>query len=118
MKTSRIQQFSIIFAFIMISWGMLPFLGYSTLDNVTIATSIVLILIGVAYPLSVFKPQWNKSLVFFEGIIFATVGQIFLEPLDNFLFLIIGIALVILAILAYARKLPNGLLKFFYRSPK
>lgn len=118
MKISKIQQFSIVFAFIMIAWAMLPFLGYSTLDNMSIATSAILILIGVAYPLSIFKPQWNKSLLFFEGIIFAAIGQIFLKPLDSYLFLIIGIALAMLAILAYLRKLPNSLLKFFYRTPK
>ncbi|MDR2967415.1 MAG: hypothetical protein LBU74_05665 [Methanobacteriaceae archaeon] len=117
MIISRIQQFSVIFAFIMISWAMLPFFGYGALDNVSIATSLVLMLIGIAYPLSLFKPQWNKALLLAEGIIFAVVGLIFLKPYD-ILFLIIGLGLVILAILAYMRKLPNGLLKFFYKSPK
>ena len=118
MKISRIQQFSVIFTFIMISWAILPFFGYGTLDNTSIATSVVLILIGVAYPLSLFKPQWNKALLFFEGIIFAAVGLIFLKSFDSLLFLIIGVALAILAILAYSKKLPNGLLKFFYKTPK
>jgi len=118
MKIGRIQQFSIVFMFIMVSWAMLPFVGYGTLNNTSIATSIILALIGVAYPLSLFKPQWNKSLVFFEGIIFAATGLIFLKDFDSLLFLILGGALAILAILAYARKLPNGLLKFFYKTPK
>ena len=102
----------------MIAWGMTPFFGYGTLDNTSIATSTILILIGIAYPLAVFKPQWNKALLFFEGIIFAALGLIFLKSFDSLLFLIIGAALAILSILAYSRKLPNNLLKFFYRSPK
>ena len=115
MKISRIQQFSVIFTFIMISWAMLPFFGYYTLDNISIATSIILILIGVAYPLSLFKPQWNKAILLIEGIIFGVVGLIFL---DNLLFLVFGIAIAILAILAYMKKLPKKLLKFFYKTPK
>ena len=118
MKINRIQQFSVIFAFIMITWALLPLLGFSPVEDTTVATSIVLILIGVAYPLAVLKPQWNKSLLFFEGIIFAAVGLIYLKLLGNPLLLIIGVTLAILAILAYIRKLPNGLLKFFYQSPK
>lgn len=118
MKINKIQQFSVIFAFIMISWGMLPFFGYGALDNTNIATSVILMLVGIAYPLSLFKPQWNKSLLLLEGIIFAAAGLIFLKPLYNLLFIIIGVALAILAILAYARKLPNSLLKFFYKTPK
>ena len=118
MKTNRIQQFSIFFAFIMISWAMLPFFGLATFNETSIATSIILILIGIAYPLAVIKPQWNKSLLFFEGLIIATLGFIFLEPLGSPLLLIIGVALAILSVLAYMRKLPNGLLKFFYKAPK
>ena len=115
MKINRVQQFSVIFTFIMISWAILPFFGYGTLDNTSIATSVVLVLIGVAYPLSLFKPQWNKAILLIEGIIFGAVGLIFL---DNLLFLIFGLALSILAILAYMKKLPKGFLKFFYKSPK
>ena len=116
MKTTRIQQFSIIFFFIMLSWAMLPFFGFGTLDDVSIATSIVLILIAVAYPLVLIKPQWNKSLLFCEGIIFAAVGFILIKSLA--ILMIIGLVLVILSILAYMRKLPKSLLKFFYKTPK
>ena len=118
MKISRIQQFSVIFVFIMITWAMLPFFGYGNLDNTNIATSIILVLVGIAYPLSLFKPQWNKSLLFLEGIIVVAIGLIFFKPLYNLLFLVIGLALAILAILAYMGKLPKGLLKFFYRTSK
>ena len=118
MRINRIQQFSIMFAFILVSWAMLPFFGLSPFDDTTVATSIILALIGIAYPIAVLKPQWNKSLLFFEGIIFAALGYIFLEPLGNPLIFIIGVLLVIIAILAYIRKLPRGLLKFFYQKPR
>ena len=120
MRYSRIQQFSIIFAFVMITWGLLPFfnLANSYLSSDSIASSIVLFLLGIAYPLIVFKPQWNKSVLLIEGIVFAVVGLVLLQPLYNLLFLIIGGFFVILAILAYLKKLPSGILKFFYKKPK
>jgi len=104
----------------MIAWGLLPFFnlaGMSLNDN-SIASSIILFLVGIAYPLIVFNPQWNKAVLLIEGIVFAVVGFVFLEPFYNILFLFIGVILVILAILAYVKKLPNGLLKFFYKSSK
>lgn len=118
MRINRTQQFSVIFAFIMVSWALLPFFGLSVFDDTTIATSIVFCLIGIAYPLTLFKPQWNKALLLLEGIIFAVTGLIFLHPLNNLLFLIIGALLAILAIFAYMKKLPKNFLKFFYKTPK
>ncbi|MBZ9569944.1 hypothetical protein KQY27_00025 [Methanobrevibacter sp. TMH8] len=120
MSYSRIQQFSIVFAFIMITWGLLPFfnLDNTFLTSNTIASSTILFLIGIAYPLIVFKPQWNKAVLMIEGIVFAAVGLAFLQPLYNLIFLIIGAFFAILAILAYAKKLPSRLLKFFYKTPK
>lgn len=120
MSYSKIQQFSIVFAFVMITWGLLPFfnLDIMSLTPNSIASSTILFLIGIAYPLIVFKPQWNKAVLLIEGIVFASVGLAFLEPLYNLLFLIIGAFFAILAILAYARKLPAGILRFFYKKPK
>jgi len=102
----------------MISWGILPFFNLDgmSLNNNSIASSIILFLVGIAYPLIVFNPQWNKAVLLIEGIIFAVVGLVFLEPLYNILFLIIGVIFAILALLAYAKKLPKGLLRFFYKS--
>jgi len=120
MSFSRIQQFSIVFAFIMVTWALLPFfnLGGMSVDSNSVASSTILILIGIAYPLVVFKPQWNKSVLLIEGIVFVVVGLTFLQDPYNILFFIIGLFFIVLAILAYVRKLPSGILKFFYKKPK
>jgi hypothetical protein len=120
MSYSRVQQFSIIFAFIMLTWALLPFFNLAgmTINANSIATSTILALVGIAYPLVLLKPQWNKPMLLIEGFVFAAVGLIFLQPLDNLLFFIIGVFLAIIAVLAYARKLPNGLLRLFYKTPK
>ncbi|MCL2687636.1 MAG: hypothetical protein FWE58_03795 [Methanobrevibacter sp.] len=116
----RIQQLSIVFAFVMIIWASLPFLnlGGMSIDSNSIASSVIFVLIGIAYPLVVFKPQWNKIVLLIEGIVFIAVGLIFLEFPYELFFIIIGIIFTILAILAYLRKLPSGLLRFFYKNPK
>ena len=115
MSYSKIQQFSIVFAFIMITWGLLPFfnLGGTTLNNNTMATSTILFLLGIAYPLIVFTPEWKKAVLLVEGIIFASVGVAFLEPLFNLYFLIIGIFFIVISVLAYANKLPKSISRFF-----
>lgn len=104
----------------MITWGLLPFfnLDNTSLSLNSIASSTVLFLVGIAYPLIVFKPQWNKAVLLIEGIVFASVGLALLQPLYNLFFLIIGAFFAILAILAYAKKLPPQILRFFYKTPK
>ena len=121
MYLKRVQQFSIIFAIILILWAILPFFNFGgmTVTDSSIATSTILILLGIAYPLVIFKPQWNKAMLLIEGLVFIAMGIIFLKPLGNSPFLIIlGVLLVIIAILAYLKKLPKGLLKFFYKTPR
>jgi len=116
MSYSRIQQFSIVFAFIMITWALLPFfnIGGTTLNNNTLATSTILFLLGIAYPIIIFIPEWKKAILLVEGIIFASVGVAFLQPLFNLFFLIIGILFVAVSVLAYAEKLPKFLSRFFH----
>ena len=120
MVSRRMEWFSMIFAFIMVSWALLPFfnLGGMTVNDNTIVSSTILILLGIAYPIVVFMPQWNKAILLIEGVVFASVGFIFLDSPNNFLFLILGGFLVIISILAYIRKLPKGFLKFFYQRPR
>ena len=120
MYIKRVQQFSIIFAMILILWAVLPFfnMGGMTANDTSIATSTILILLGIAYPIVVFKPQWNKAMLLIEGLVFIAIGVIFLKPLANPLLIILGVLLVVVAILAYLKKLPKGLLKFFYKTPR
>lgn len=110
----HINRLGIILALVLIFWGISPFIVESHITNDILATSIILILIGVGYIISVIKPQFNKAILFFEGIIIAFSGLLLDAPY-NFLFYIIGIIVLIIAILAYIQKLPKFLLKFFYR---
>lgn len=104
----------------MVSWALLPFFNLTGMEfNAnSIVTSIVLILLGIAHPLVIFKPQWNKAILLIEGLVFAAAGLIFLEPLDNLFLLITGSFLIIISLLAYIKKLPRNLLRFFYKTPK
>lgn len=111
MNTNQKQQFAIIFAFIMITWSLLPLIESQPITTLTIATSCILFLIGIAYPLVVFKPLWSKSVIFIEGAIFFAIGAIFLNFSLNIFFMILGSVLIISAILAYQGKFPKRKIK-------
>ncbi len=110
----HINRLGIILALVLIFWGISPFVTGTSLTNDVLASSIILILIGVGYIISVLKPQFIKAVLFFEGIIIAFSGFLLINPYD-ILFFIIGIVVFIISILAYIQKLPKFLLKFFYR---
>ena len=75
----------------------------------------ILFLIGIAYIVIVAKPQWAKAVFFFEGIIIGISGYTLLATPYNYLLGIIGLAIVVIAVLAYLQKLPMSILKYFYR---
>ncbi len=115
---SRVKTFKIfglILAILLIIIGILPFVRGDALTNDTLATSIILILLGIAYILIANRPEWTKAVFFFEGIVIGVAGYMILAVPYNFGFLIIGLIIVVIAILAYLMKLPAGILKFFYR---
>ena len=68
-----------------------------------------------AYIVIVAKPQWAKAVFFFEGIIIGISGYTLLATPYNYLLGIIGLAIVVIAVLAYLQKLPMSILKYFYR---
>ena len=68
-----------------------------------------------AYIVIVAKPQWAKAVFFFEGIIIGISGYTLLATPYNYLLGIIGLAIVVMAVLAYLQKLPMSILKYFYR---
>lgn len=111
----NIKTLGIILAIILIYLAINPFFTDEIITNNTIATTIILILVAIAYIVVIFKPQWNKALLLLEGIVIATVGYMFLNTPYNLLLTIIGMIITIIAILAYLSKLPSSLLKFFYK---
>ena len=91
----------VLLALMLVIWAILPILRHQPLNNELIATAIILIMIAAAYLVILFNPSWTKAVFFFEGIII--------------IFLVIGLFIVMIAILAYIQKLPAGVLKWFYR---
>ena len=108
------NRIGIVIAIILIILGVYPFFSNTPIVSDVLASSIILILIGVGYIISVFVPKWNKAIIFCEGVIIAIAGSL-LEYPYNYWFYVIGILLIILAALAYTRRLPNAILRFFYR---
>lgn len=113
-KVKNIKLLGILLAVMVIFLGVRP-LFTQTITNDSIASAIILVLIGIAYIVIVAKPQWAKAVFFFEGIIIGISGYTLLATPYNYLLGIIGLAIVVIAVLAYLQKLPMGILKYFYR---
>lgn len=111
----NINRLGILLALLLIFWGVSPFVTNTLITNDILATSIILILIGVGYIIAIFKPQWLKAILFFEGLVIGVSGWMLLNVPYNYLFLVIGLVILLIAILAYIQKLPNSILRFFYR---
>ncbi|WP_295722962.1 hypothetical protein [uncultured Methanobrevibacter sp.] len=115
---SRMHMYSILFLFVMISLAISPFYLGEPLTNENLATSFLISLVGVAFPLVSFRPEWNKAMLLIEGILFALIGYTFLINPYNYVFLVFGLLLIVISILAYVKKLPPRFLRFFYQSSK
>lgn len=114
-RIKTIKLLGLILAIAVIFLGILPILRGDALTNDTIATAIILVLLGIAYILINFKPEWTKAVFFFEGIVIGVAGYMLLAYPYNIGFVIIGLFIILIAVLAYLMKLPAGILKFFYR---
>ena len=114
-RIKTIKMLGMVLAVMLIVIGILPIIKGEVLTNDSIATSIILILLGIAYLIISFKPEWTKAVFFFEGIVIGVVGYSILAFPYNIGFAIIGLLIIAIAILAYLMKLPQGMLKFFYR---
>ena len=114
-RIKTIKMLGMILAIVLIIVGILPVVRGDALTNDSIATSIILILLGIAYLIISFRPQWTKAVFFFEGIVIGVVGYSILAFPYNIGFAIIGFLIIAIAILAYLMKLPQSMLKFFYR---
>ena len=102
-------------ALMLIVMAILPFLRHQPITHDVIATAIILILIAVAYFIIMYNPGWTKAVFFFEGIVIGVSGYMLLDLPYSIEFLIVGLIIVIVAILAYLQKLPPSILKWFYR---
>lgn len=114
-RIKTIKMLGMVLAVMLIVIGILPIIKGEVLTNDSIATSIILILLGIAYLIISFRPQWTKAVFFFEGIVIGVVGYSILAFPYNIGFAIIGFLIIAIAILAYLMKLPQSMLKFFYR---
>jgi uncharacterized membrane protein len=114
-RIKTIKMLGMVLAVMLIVIGILPIIKGEVLTNDSIATSIILILLGIAYLIISFRPQWTKAVFFFEGIVIGVVGYSILAFPYNIGFAIIGLLIIAIAILAYLMKLPQSMLKFFYR---
>ncbi|MDL2246369.1 hypothetical protein LJB96_01995 [Methanobrevibacter sp. OttesenSCG-928-K11] len=109
------KVFTILIVFLVIYAGVYPLVSSQNLNSEIISTSIIVILIGIAYPLILYKPQWNKAVLFIEGLVVCVTGSIFLSIPYNLYFIAIGVIIILISALAYMKKLPSFLLGFFYR---
>jgi len=105
----------VLLALVLIIWGCTPFIYGQPITNDVIATAIILFLISIAYLVILFNPGWTKAVFFFEGIIIGVCGYVLLQHPYNIEFVVVGLIIVIIAILAYLQKLPPSILKWFYR---
>jgi hypothetical protein len=105
----------VVLALMLIVWGLTPIFRHEALTNDVLATAIILVMIGIAYLIIMYNPGWTKAVFFFEGIIIAVCGYLFLDYPYNLELAIVGLIIIIIAILAYLQKLPANILKWFYR---
>lgn len=113
-KVKNIKLLGILLAILVIFLGVRSlFVQEVTTDS--IASAIILVLIGVAYTIIVLKPEWAKAVFFFEGVVIGVSGYSLLTIPYNYLLGIIGLVIVVISILAYLQKLPRSILKYFYR---
>ena len=114
-RIKNIKLLGMALAVMLIIVGILPLIRGDALTSDSIATSIIFILLGIAYIVIALRPEWTKAVFFFEGIVIGVAGYMLVEFPYNFGFAIIGLFIIAIAILAYLMKLPPSMLKFFYR---
>lgn len=107
------KVFALLVLLLVVYIGILPLFGNLTSD--IIATSVIVICVGMGYVTILFQPQWNKAALLIEGVVIMAVGAIFLSFPNNYLFIVIGTIIILIDIAAYRKRLPSFLLDFFYK---
>ena len=105
----------VMLALMLIVWAISPFVTHKPITTEIVATAIILILIAVAYLIILYNPSWTKAVFFFEGIVIGVSGYMLLDYPYSVEFVIVGLIIIIIAVLAYLQKLPPKILKWFYR---
>ena len=105
----------VMLALVLIVWAVSPFVTHKPITTEVVATAIILILIAIAYLIILYNPSWTKAVFFFEGIVIGVSGYMLLDYPYSVEFVIVGLIIIIIAVLAYLQKLPPKILKWFYR---
>ena len=105
----------VMLALVLIVWAVSPFVTHKPITTEVVATAIILILIAIAYLIILYNPSWTKAVFFFEGIVIGVSGYMLLDYPYSVEFVIVGLIIIIIAVLAYLQKLPTKILKWFYR---
>jgi Na+/H+ antiporter NhaD/arsenite permease-like protein len=105
----------VMLALVLIVWAISPFVTHKPITTEVVATAIILILIAIAYLIILYNPSWTKAVFFFEGIVIGVSGYMLLDYPYSIEFVIVGLIIIIIAVLAYLQKLPPKILKWFYR---
>ena len=116
MKFSMRKLILLAFSALLILLGLLNYTSAATASLDVIASTVVLIVVGWTLAMSVFEPNWIKAAIFIDGLVFVIVGIVLLGSPYNYIFLLFGLVLIAISVLAYLRKLPDSILKYFYRS--
>ena len=100
MRLNRSEMISILFAAVLIIWGIMYILDKGTSDPLTIPTSLLFFVMGIAYPIEVFKPEWSKPVWIIQGSALAIFGIFVFEFPENLIFIAIGGTLIVLSLLS------------------
>ena len=116
MKITMRSIILLAFSALLIVLGLWNYASAKPVTLDIIASSVVLVVVGWTLAMSIFEPNWIKAAIFVDGLVFLGVALSLLVSPYNYIFLLFGVILIVVAVLAYMRKLPDNLLRFFYRS--
>ena len=80
----HLNRLGILLALVLIFWGISPFITKTPLTDDILASSIILILVGIGYIISVLKRQWNKAILFLKESLSQLLDVYCLQPLTIF----------------------------------
>ena len=116
MKFTQMGFVYLMFSVLLVILGIWDLIMIKPVTYDVIATSIVLIVIGATLGVSLFVQSWVKAAIFVDGLVFIATGITFLMAPYNYVFILFGVILLVIAVLAYMRRLPNFLLRLFYKN--
>ncbi|MDR3292354.1 MAG: hypothetical protein LBT10_09445 [Methanobrevibacter sp.] len=96
--------FSIFFAIIFISWGLFTLYSTNNITNEDLVLNFIIVIVGITYPLVIFKTNLSKIFILIEGILFLCVGILYLQFYPKILFCSIGVLLLIASIFIHYRR--------------